>query len=130
SGFLHLDRYNLVVGESGLIVTPIDGLITYLATTATQDANTEMLELDRVGDESSAFVMILTEGEEPVRLEFLLFRRDQRIVQLMIGYPDGTEPEITMEELAELWDDRSSDPLERDASKVKETDCLEEGRAL
>jgi tetratricopeptide (TPR) repeat protein len=54
----------------------------------------------------------------------------------VVGYPDGTEPIITLGELAELWDVRLADPPEGDPGEVEEIDApedidyLEEGKAL
>lgn len=129
-GYFHPDMYNLVFVESGSIVTPIDGLITYMATFVNEEPNAELLEIDQIGDESRAFAITATDVDEPTRLEFLLFRRDELVVLLLVAFPEGTEPIVALEDLVDLWDDRLATLSEEKPRPADGLDCLNAGIAL
>lgn len=129
-GFLHFADDIFVVGASGSIVDSIDGMIPYMNTILKRDSSVELLELGQIGDESVAFGITTVDGGESQSFEFLLFRRDQLLAQLLVGYAEDTEPLITLKDLAQLWDDRLVDLSRGLPVEIVEIDYLKDGIAL
>jgi hypothetical protein len=103
-GYGNFYRMNIVIGTSGPINGSTIGLFDPKNVTNNQDPKMELLDLDRIGDESIAFTFTYVEKGETTRFDAELFRHGQVLAYIMVMYPEGTQPSVTLAEMVKIWD--------------------------